>query len=251
MEKLNFHKVKWDSEKINNFWNFETSTKINQEDWFAFQFSGALKKFIKSIVVKHIKSKKVKYLDYGAGKGFLLEKFVDDKRIQFSGSEFGTDALKILDSKFQKKDNYLGTVNLNHTQNLKKFENTFDLVTMIEVIEHLTDEFYDSTFKIINNLLKSNGLLIITTPNDEDLSKKEVYCPDCGCVFHRVQHVKSFNVKSISKSMKQFGFEIIDVKEMDLATLKKRNLIKNILYKIKSQFVYAKKPHLVCVVKKI
>ena len=122
MTKFNIHRVKCNGEKINNFWNFETSTKTNQEDWFAFQFSGALKNFIKLVIKKYLKSKKINYVDYGAGKGFLLDKFVNDKNILCSGSEFGTDALKILNSKFNNSDNYSGTIDsimLKKSKNMK------------------------------------------------------------------------------------------------------------------------------------
>jgi hypothetical protein len=54
MENLvKYHNVIWTSEKINNFWNFETSHKTNQEDWFAFQFSDPIKSFISKKVLNN------------------------------------------------------------------------------------------------------------------------------------------------------------------------------------------------------
>ena len=55
--------------------------------------------------------------------------------------------------------------------------------------------------------------------------KKRFFVP-IVVVFHRVQHVKSFNVTSISESMKKFGFESVKVEAIDLAIFKDRSIIK-------------------------
>jgi cyclopropane fatty-acyl-phospholipid synthase-like methyltransferase len=188
-------------------------------------------------------------LDYGAGKGFLLQKFANSSNFQFSAAEFGSDALILLENKFGSYNNYLGTIDLGN-QDLSHEAKKFDIITLIEVIEHLTDEFFEDTFFKINTLLSDNGKLIITTPFDENLTKKEVFCPDCGCVFHRVQHVRLFNVKSIADAMRNFGFDVLISEAIDFNYYKKRSFVKQMAYKFKSLILPKRKPHFVCVVQK-
>jgi 2-polyprenyl-3-methyl-5-hydroxy-6-metoxy-1,4-benzoquinol methylase len=120
---------------------------------------------------------------------------------------------------------------------------------LIEVIEHLDDHYLDITFKNIQKLLADDGILIITTPNDEDLSKSFILCPETNTLFHRWQHVRTWNIKSLRKYLEESGFRIINIgfTDFNYRFLKRtyysiKNIIKRLL------FIYpSKPPHLYCI----
>ena len=97
---------------------------------------------------------------------------------------------------------------------------------MKEFIEHLTDEVLENTIKEIKRVIKPGGYLIVTTPNDENLQNETTICPECGCVFHRWQHVRSWNISSIKTYLTDMDFDVIYVKALkwipsDVSILKK------------------------------
>ncbi|MDQ3979810.1 MAG: class I SAM-dependent methyltransferase, partial [Actinomycetota bacterium] len=65
-------------------------------------------------------------------------------------------------------------------------------------------------------ILRPGGALIVTTPNDEQLAQAESICPDCGCIFHPVQHVRSWDKDSLSRKMREFGFSTVTCRPLYL-----------------------------------
>ena len=100
---------------------------------------------------------------------------------------------------------------------------------MIEVIEHLTDEAIESTFYELKPLLKQNGRIILTTPNNEDLSKSTRYCPNCSTTFHEWQHIRSWNQESLQHFMQDMGFETDFIKTTDFSSLTLKRYLINLL----------------------
>ena len=83
-------------------------------------------------------------------------------------------------------------------------------------------------------MLKRDGYLLITTPNDENLKQEYVYCPNCDSVFHRWQHVRSFNKQRIKNPLDDKGFDVLSTSTTNFALEKgilrrSRLLIKKML----------------------
>lgn len=70
-------------------------------------------------------------------------------------------------------------------------DGTFDLVTCLEVLEHLTDEELIYAKKELQRV--SRKYILITTPNEEDLVLNLVICPKCSCCFSPWGHLRSFS----------------------------------------------------------
>ena len=105
----------------------------------------------------------VTWLDYGCGAGGFI-KYLTDRRelrrsggansIQVAGHDLGTYAEKL------KSDGYKI---LNAEELLALPDGTFDIISMIEVIEHI--EYPARALSDAARLLKPGGLLILTTGN--------------------------------------------------------------------------------------
>ena len=92
------------------------------------------------------------------------------------------------------------------SENIMRFKGFFDLVLLTEVIEHLDNRDLSVVCSNIRTLLKPGGKIFITTPNNEDFRSSMVVCPDCGCYFHKVQHIRIWNQESLASHMNGEGF---------------------------------------------
>jgi len=79
---------------------------------------------------------------------------------------------------------------------------SFDLVFSSELIEHLPDGVFEKTLNEIKRLAKKYVLL--TFPNNENIEKYLVKCPNCGYVFNRTYHLQSINRGRIEKMFPEF-----------------------------------------------
>jgi len=103
----------------------------------------------------------------------------------------------------------------------------------------------------VHALLRPGGVLIVTTPNDEDRSKQFICSPESGRLFHRVQHVRSWDRISLASSLAGHGFQIIEIAAIDFGAhiaAHKRSL--GLLYRLSrciAKNLIQEKPHLYAV----
>jgi SAM-dependent methyltransferase len=114
-----------------------------------------------NVYSKFIKNKiwtpEMKVLDYGAGSGALVEQ-LRAHQIEADGLEFAESARQFC---LERREFTL----LEHLDGVPK--NHYQLVTMIEVIEHLTD--LHGTLRQLYTSMAPNGKLLVTTPNRKGL----------------------------------------------------------------------------------
>ena len=137
-------------------------------------------------------------LDYGGGAGFFAKSCQNlgyPKTYIYEPSEnFRKAAVNkvLLDNKFVYND--LSTIK----------QNSFHIITMLDVIEHLPGNDVHEIFSRIKKILHPNGLFFGFTPNAHSLNilihgiKDPVISPP--------SHVFYFTTKSLDKLMKQHGF---------------------------------------------
>jgi SAM-dependent methyltransferase len=89
---------------------------------------------------------------------------------------------------------------------------TFDVVFCSEVLEHLDDDQFRSGLREVKRVLKPGGYLIGTVPFNEKLAESTVICPDCGNVFHRWGHTRSFDKRGLGSELVGAGFEVVALK---------------------------------------
>jgi SAM-dependent methyltransferase len=108
---------------------------------------------------------KISYLDVGAGRGELISMMEKTFGVQAQACDYHID-------RFPHKNIPIEQVNLN-VDGLPYEDNSFDLVTCSEVLEHV--ENYRQTTRDIWRVLKPGGVAIFTTPNVLNMNSRIRY----------------------------------------------------------------------------
>lgn len=165
----------------------------------------------------HISNSRLKNIEKFVKKGRILDigcsfgEFLDIARKrgwEVNGVELSKFACKTSRNKF-KLNPFNGTL-----EQAKYPSETFDVITMFEVIEHLPDPL--NTLKECNRILKKNGLIIIQTGNVESLSAK-IYGKRWP--YFLLGHLHYFSKKTISKMLEKAGFKIVKIYNGDEISL--------------------------------
>jgi 2-polyprenyl-3-methyl-5-hydroxy-6-metoxy-1,4-benzoquinol methylase len=174
---------------------------ISQNNYRVNTFETFLKKFKKQFYGNY----KAKVLDVGTAGGAFLEAV---KRQNLEG--YGIEPSKWLSEYAKSKGLRVmtGTLEENLYRNF-----LFDTITFWDVIEHLTDP--DQALKIANNLLKSNGLLVISYPDYGSIPAKIM---GEKWPFLLSVHLVYFNKRNIDLLLERNGFSVIK-KEMHFQSL--------------------------------
>jgi len=194
----------WTPQMIARFWNFESRRPQN---FFTYQVGAALIHYFR----RYLNSAS-RIVDYGAGPGFLVEDLIASGH-QCAAIEFAPHAVRLLSTKLAGKPNFLGAY---HIDEISAMNGRFDLAFVIEVVEHLYEKDLDTCLDAVRGLLARGGLLIVTTPNDEDRSQSFIMSPETGKVFHRWQHVRSWSAATLQHEICRRGFERVEIGETDL-----------------------------------
>jgi len=130
-------------------------------------------------------------LDAGCGNGAFLNSLPDG--YQAVGLDFSQEALKYV----KAKAIYVDIAAL-------PFESaSFDLVTCLEVLEHLPSGVFEKAVSELQRV--SKRYIIISVPNDEDLDFHLVICPACRCWYNPYRHVRRFDSEKLKTLFEHFA----------------------------------------------
>lgn len=227
------HEVNWTPERISTYWDYISSNKYLSSVYFTKQVGVAVAKdFLKD---NRAEGKDV--LDFGCGPGnlfFALNSIC--KNINYYGMDFSKNSIEQLKDKCKDEKNFkdafhIESFPLNHSKQ-------YDYIICCEVIEHLDDKTLAEVTNELYKLLKPGGTLYVTTPNNEVLDEAKTMCPECGCVFHRWQHVRSWNEFSVAEFFARSGFKKTKTKALNFDN----NAVKGKLKSIVKKYVLKKSP---------
>jgi len=210
------HEIQWTHEKVHHLWNYYSKNEGYQKQYFSYQAG----KIVLNHIGRYMKFNKMSaLLDYGCGPGFLIEELV--KRLRNNqkcfGLDFSKESVALVEKKFAGKPNYGGAVWVEKLPS--NYENdSMDLVISLEVIEHLDDEQLSGMTEEIYRILKPHGYISITTPNRENLEENKTMCPECGCIFHRWQHIRMWTAYTLQQYMERSGFKTVHILESNFAS---------------------------------
>lgn len=189
------HRIKWTPELVKLFWDGFSHTRLVE---FAFSKQAGRSLIV---AVDHLLPREGRILDFGAGDGELI-RLMCERGLHvaaYEPSEGRSDNLKKI---LCDTPGFLGV-------RTESTDETFDVVVMAEVIEHVLDESLDSTLTRLSQLVRLGGMLVVTAPNNEDLDLGMAYCPISNTLFHRWQHVRSFTSATLSRLLEKYGFDEI------------------------------------------
>ena len=198
------HRIIWDDAKVSRLWNYYSRHRPFCDEYFAKVYG----RFVLRRLGLPLRQP-LEVLDYGCGPGFVWDHLsAADARWRYTGLEFSNDSLDAF--KARSRSNDRGEPRTIAVRELPSElpSATFDLVLLLEVVEHLEDARLHATLAEVARVLKPGGVLAITTPNDEDLELESRICPECGSVFHQWQHVRSWTADSLQAALEPHGFRV-------------------------------------------
>ena len=147
------------------------------------------------------------HLDYACGSGTFIGRYLYSNSI---GVDISDSQIEYARQTFQKKDKFF---TVQEFESLSK--KNFDIVSVLGLIEFLDENENKELLKKINNLLKENGKIILTTPNFSFLFRfiqtlsKTLGVKDYGDVT-----ISNFKFKNLEKLLMETGFNEIKIKKI-------------------------------------
>lgn len=145
-------------------------------------------------------------LNIGVGSGYLEEQL-----IRCGLDIYSLDPSKNAIETIKKKLHLGEKAQVGYSDNIPFESNTFDIVIMSEVLEHLNSDSLVSSLSEVQRVLNYRGIFIGTVPYKENFDESTIFCPHCGSVFHRWGHVQSFDKQSIRNLLESAGFKKISL----------------------------------------
>lgn len=172
-------------------------------------------KIILSVLDKYISTKK-DILDIGCGAG-TISMYLASKGNRVKGVDISPKAIQA--AKESSKINNLSNITFETCNFPIKIPNgKYDIITCFEVIEHLNDD--DMALRMMNQLLKKNGILIISTPSENAPLYKLGYAKKFD---KEVGHLRRYTLQKLTNLAVNNGFTVVDTKKTE-------GIIRNFLF---------------------
>lgn len=237
-----FHTIRWSHDNISRFWDFLSSQPVRDDTYFSWNVGAGLVRYVSSLI-----SLRTPVVDVGCGPGFLLDQFLKHG-LACRGVDLSPESVAALTARIGQNPQFLGA-NVGGATKTGLPNNEAGTLLLVEVLEHLLPTDLGAALDEMHRTLAPGGHLVVTVPNDEDLARSELACPECGCVFHRWQHVGSFSRRSLPELLAAHGLTPVHVAEVDLGLWQF-----GLLRRLRAQWVAArqggKPPHLVAIARK-
>jgi 2-polyprenyl-3-methyl-5-hydroxy-6-metoxy-1,4-benzoquinol methylase len=238
------HEIQWDDAKLARLWNYYSRSSSFSESYFSKVFGGRL--LLKSGLPLR---EPLQVLDVGCGPGEMWEHLVRlGSRWSYTGMDSSSESVDRLRSRAQGHAQFKAALHVTAYPS-PVAEGSMDVVLLIEVVEHLADGALDAVLSEVVRVLKPGGLLLVSTPNEENLPAGMRFCPECGAIFHQWQHVRSWSADSLAARMGRSGLRGATSRALDLSD---QGLVRPLLRRMKRWITGFPKrpPHLVATFRK-
>jgi SAM-dependent methyltransferase len=131
-------------------------------------------------------------LDVGCGDGRLSQEIRRKHECFLVGFDLSTVALHRLQ----------GPTCCGSAAQLPFPDRSFDLVVSTEMMEHVPSQIYSDVLKEMSRV--ADKFILITVPNQENLSENMALCPSCGSRFHVWGHQRSYSIPGLKALFDQF-----------------------------------------------
>lgn len=235
-----YRQLSWDDETVARFWRWQSQFP---EEYFTNQFGDRIARTL----APWIRSGRGSILDYGCGLGFL-PRHLAALGCKVWATDFSKEAVEITNG---RNSEVVGFEGAHTVAEMRSRGQRFSRIISIEVVEHLDARHIASFFEAIRDMLASDGLVIITTPNEEHLERSQIYCPCCDHVFHRYQHVRSFSATSLDELVRAHGLEPIKTFATDFSRRSwwhPKQIVRDLI--AISSGASRRQPHLACIARR-
>lgn len=207
----NHHEVIWTKDSSTRLWDYYSSSNAHRTKYFGYRCGQEIARLLS----KKLFPKVTTILDYSCGRGDLLSKCVPllKKRHKIYACDMSIKSIEETSGKLRTISNFVRASVINSLPS-ELPSRSFDLVVATEVLEHLNDSELENTLEDIARIVNIGGYIFITTPFRENLESEKTICPDCGCVFHRWQHQRSWSLEEIKSTLGIYGFEMIECRNV-------------------------------------
>ena len=188
----------WQPLETRRLWDWIGSRPQMQQTYFTFNAGQGLVGFLACAGLLRGKA-----LDYGCGPGFLAG-MLAAAGLETHGADYSPKSIRQAEERLAGKANWQGA-KLIDSQAIPFPDHSFDLVTCIETLEHVPETGLPALIAELKRVLKPGGVLLLTTPHEEDLRANMNYCPFCDTEFHRWQHLRSWNTTEVEKVIEAGG----------------------------------------------
>jgi len=154
--KNKYKMIDWTDDKIKKYWDFLSQYP---DQYFTYQVGGEFVKRMSKYIVNA-----TNILDYGAGPGHLIPYLLKTNSYIYA-LEFSDESAKKMFNQYNTAKGFKGVFTYEELVNKQM---RFDVIIIVEVIEHLNMNPLP-VLQEINRILKPDGILYITTPNQVNL----------------------------------------------------------------------------------
>jgi 2-polyprenyl-3-methyl-5-hydroxy-6-metoxy-1,4-benzoquinol methylase len=202
------HEVEWTAEKSKRFWDYHGSNPST----ICFGFNAGT--YVARRLLKEVgASADARFLDFGCGQGdviaALLPRLRGDQKVHAVDSSEAF--VRAVAERFKGERRFAGATLIEALPSCLP-PGHFEVVFATEVIEHLHDDELDQMLAECRRVLKPGGRVFFTTPNEEDYEAAKMICPDCGCIYHKWQHVRTWTAEGLRQRMEAAGLTTWSVK---------------------------------------
>ncbi len=193
------HPISWTGEQIDRVWAYYGSNPAYDEAYFSRHSGAAICRFVRPWI--DLRGREV--VDFGCGRGHLLEHLLK-KGARCWGIDSSEETARLTNERLRPNP-LLRDVVWAPNLPVPLPGCMADVVFLVEVIEHLPDGLLAGTLAEASRLLRVGGVLIVTTPHAENLDREMVRCPECGCTFHRWQHLRAWDGPALRRTLEEHG----------------------------------------------
>lgn len=240
-----YHDAAWTPEQVERFWNAYASNQRRRDNYFSKLHGSAIVRVANRFA--HLSGLIV---DVGCGNGALLEALLADGFF-CEGVDASAISVQNVLELFETHPGFRGA-RVGTVEKLPLGDGKAGAVFLVEVLEHLDSTILDRALAELQRVIRPGGHLVVTVPNNEDLQAEMLACPECGCVFHRMQHVRSLTSDSLGALIQQAGFELVRVLETDFAQHRGSGLDRIVsgIRGIATLFRQGPRPHLMAIARR-
>ena len=195
-------RLEWTPIQIERFWDWWGSNPALSKHYFSKRNGNA----VLNQISRYIRFSGT-VVDLGAGPGYIVDILLQ-RGYKTLAIDTSAESLDILNERMKGYSNFLG-VKTSKIDHVPLDDGEADVVLLIETIEHLGDDVLQSVLKETYRITKPGGWIAITTPNDENLAELETICPNCGCIYHSYQHMRTWSAGLLGRYMSDIGFRAV------------------------------------------